>query len=276
MSITGEIAKVKDGDPTNLITRRQEDFKMVLPSQWNEKQVAWIRLAQAAVNKSPDLRRIATSNPGSLMRALMECARLGHEPGTNRFYLVPKGSSIEGWESWRGVVQRILNSGRYQKVVAEVVYEGEEFTFDPNNDDRPTHVIDWSARSKGAKPHMSYAYAVHHDGKATRVGVADPAYIAKVRAMGGPVWNKWEAEMYLKSAVNRLEAFVATSSEDHSYTPPTVEVGEPILESADGDMDADTDALDAELITDVSDATIVEEYPAADNAGVEDAETVEL
>lgn len=232
-SITGAVAVRDETAPASLIQRRKQDFFSVLPSQVVDH--VWLRLAESAVNKTPELRSAAQRDPGALMRALMDCARLGHEPGTDRFYLVPVGGRIEGWESYKGVIQRILNSGNYRKVVAEVVYEGETFKFNPNRDELPDHEIDWMARANG-KPLMSYAYALHHDGTATRVAVADPGHIAKVRAAAKGAsspkspWNQWPDDMYAKCAVKRLEAYVSTSNEDRRAKVSTiverVEVGE--------------------------------------------------
>ncbi|MDE8648160.1 recombinase RecT [Rhodococcus qingshengii] len=217
-SITGAVAKREASSPAALIQRRSDDFTRVLPK--HVVNSTWLRLAESAINKSSALQQAAANDQGALMRALMNCATLGHLPGSDKFYLVPVKGKIEGWESYKGILARILNSAKYRKVIAEVVYEGESFEFDPNNDERPKHKIDFAGRSKGGKPILSYAYGVHHDNTTTRVAIADPGYVAKVRGMssGGrgtsTVWSDWDYEMYLKSAVKRLEAFVATSNED--------------------------------------------------------------
>lgn len=255
-SLAGAALARQQNDPATLIQSRQADFYKVLPEQLRDPR--WIRLAESAVNKSPQLQNAARSNPASLMQALLKCASLGHEPGGNDFYLVPQKGGIEGWESWRGILKRILFSGKYSKVVAEVVYEGEEFEFDPNNDSRPRHKIDFLARSKGAKPLMSYAYAVHLDGTPSMVAVADPGHIAKIRAgKTGPTWNQWDTQMYLKSAIKKLEPWVDKSAED-KRRHTRVEVGEPI-------RDTELPALEGELLDEpVVDVTGLPEAPILD------------
>lgn len=238
-SLAGAALARQQNDPATIIQSRQADFFKVLPERLRDPR--WIRLAESAVNKTPQLQNAARSNPASLMQALLKCATLGHEPDGVHFYLVPQKGAVDGWESWRGLHRRIMNSGKYSKVVAVVVYEGEEFVFDQNNDAKPAHKIDYVLRARGAKPLMSYAYAVHHDGTPTTVAVADPAHIAKIRAgKSGPTWNNWDEQMYLKTAIKKLEPWVDKSAEDLRQQV-RVEVGEPI-------RDTTIPAIEAELI----------------------------
>ena len=250
-SITGTVA-IREQGGLSMIQRRSEDFFNVLPEHITNKR-AWLRLAESAVNRTPQLQQAAANDPGALMRALMNCATLGHLPGSDRFYLVPVKGKIEGWESYKGLVQRILNSGNYLRVIAEVVYEGETFKFNPNRDTFPDHEIDYMARSGGGKPLMSYAYAIQNDGTPTKIAIADPGYIKKVKgaSMGASgassPWNKWGDEMYLKCAIKRLEPWVEASNEDRRSTTAqaertdqtVVEVDEPTIEVIDGEYVVD-------------------------------------
>ncbi|MBM4575649.1 hypothetical protein GS415_04855 [Rhodococcus hoagii] len=220
-SLAGAVARQQQNNPAAMIQSRGSDFARVLPKQIKNPD-AWIRLAESAIAKSKPLQDAARNDPAALMRALMLCASLGHTPGTDHFYLVPVKGKIEGWESYKGIIRRILNTGEYDRVVAEVVYEGEDFEFDPNLDLKPMHKVDWAGRNKGMKPLMSYAYAVHHDGSPTRVAIADPGYIQRVKDASknsGGVWKAWDDAMYLKCAIKRLDGFVKTSSEDMRFEP---------------------------------------------------------
>ncbi|QDF15454.1 RecT-like DNA pairing protein [Gordonia phage Mollymur] len=212
-------AQQQSAGPGAMIRSRSEDFFKVMPSQVDQR--TWLRMAEAAVKAKPEIERAARTDPAALMRALLDCARLGHIPGTEDYYLTIRSNKIQGAESYKGMIQRILRSGLYTKVVAEVVYDVEhqagKFHWDPNDDsqDRPKHEIDWVARSGDAKPVMSYAYAVLRDGKATKVALATPRTIAKVKAMSrGQIWDKWDETMILKTAVRMLIDFVQTSTED--------------------------------------------------------------
>lgn len=212
MSLQNAAREQEENDPTAVIDRRKEDFFKVLPKHID--QVAWLRMAKSAVRKNPDLVDAAKRNPTSLCLALMDCARLGHMPGTDEFYLVPRRGGIDGDEGWKGIVDRILNSGAYSKIVCEVVYSNEQFEFDPNEDEKPRHKIDHFKRGAESEPVMAYAYAIGLDGKPSYVAVADPRYIKKVKAMSkGGVWGKWDEQMYKKTAIKLLVDYVETSSD---------------------------------------------------------------
>ncbi|QNL30545.1 RecT-like DNA pairing protein [Gordonia phage SpeedDemon] len=214
---SGNAPAQQQNSPFSLIESRSDDFFKVMPSQVDHR--TWLRMAQAAVKAKPEIERAASNDYAALMRALLECARLGHIPGTEDYYLTIRSGKIQGAESYKGMIQRILRSGQYSRVVAEVVYDTEyaagKFQYDRNTDDRPRHEIDWAARTRDAKPIMSYAYAVRFDGTTTAVAIADPRAVGKARALSkGKVWQDWDETMVLKTAIRRLIEFVDTSTED--------------------------------------------------------------
>lgn len=107
-TVTQAVA-VRDNGPEALVRHHRDDLTLVLPT--HVKGETWMRLATGALRRDENLRRTATRNPGSFMNALLECARLGHEPGTEAFYLVPFGSEVQGIEGYRGIVERIYRAG---------------------------------------------------------------------------------------------------------------------------------------------------------------------
>lgn len=213
-TVTSEVAK-RDNGPGAMIEQYRSDFTTVLPSHING--ATWVRLAQGVLRRDRNLARIAQQNPGSLMQALLECARLGHEPGTPSFYLVPMGGEIEGWEGYRGVIERIYRAGAVSNVKCEVVHEADTFRWNPTTMTKPEHEVDWFG-DRGAI-RGAYSYAEMRDGTVSKVVVINQAYIKKVRAMSrgsdkpSSPWVKWEEAMVLKTVIHRLEPFVPTSSE---------------------------------------------------------------
>lgn len=202
--------------PDELIETYGEHFATVLPSHLTQE--SWLRLALGVMRKSPELRQAAERDPGSLVVALMECARLGHEPGTKSFYLVPIGGKVEGWEGYRGVIDRMFRGGAVTSVKVEIVREGDKFRYDPGTMNRPEHEVDWFGGDRG-QIIGAYAYAELVGGATSRVVVIDRDYIAKVKkeAKGSgnasSPWQKWDEAMVLKTAAHRLEPWVPTSAE---------------------------------------------------------------
>ncbi|AMS02650.1 RecT-like ssDNA annealing protein [Gordonia phage Yvonnetastic] len=175
----------------------------------------FIRMTKSNVNRSDEIVAAVKRNPGLFMQAVMDSAALGHIPGSEYYYLTPRRDGISGIESWKGVAKRIFNTGRYQRIVCEVVYEGEQWEFQPGEDLKPKHVIDWDARQVGSKVRFTYAYAVDFEGNPSTVAVCTKLDLDKAQKQSrGKVWDQWYEQMAKKTAIKRLEDFVDTSAVD--------------------------------------------------------------
>lgn len=260
---TGSISQavaVRDNGPEAMVRQYREDLTGALPS--HVKGEIWMRLATGALRRDENLRRIATRNPGSLMNALLECARLGHEPASKSFYLVPFGNEVQGIEGYRGVVERIYRGGKIKVVHAEVVYEKDEFVWMPGTVDThqpprwegaqqvPFHRADWFSDRGDVKG--AFSYGTFHDGTPSRIVIINRTYINKVRkeskGSDNPKspWVKWFDQMVLKTVAHRLEPWVPTSTEWRRDEAPIVTVAQlpaggppqlPESASAPGDPD---------------------------------------
>lgn len=252
---------VRDNGPEAIVRQHREDLTLVLPT--HIKGETWMRLATGALRRDENLRRVAERNIGSLMNALLECARLGHEPGTESYYLVPFGNEVQGIEGYRGIVERIYRAGAVKAVKAEVVYENDHFEYHPGMD-RPEHKPNYfgdRGRIVGA-----YAYGVFADGSTSKVVLINRAYIDKVKKeskgsdRASSPWVKWEEGMVLKTVARRLEPWVPTAVEWRAEAPAATAVE---LPSADGpkaiaapavvqqdDGDEDEGPIEGELVDD--------------------------
>lgn len=213
--ISKEVAK--QANPLAVVMQYQNELGKSLPAAFRDDVPRWLMVAEMVVRKNQKLMDITKSDQGaSLMRALIDCARLGHEPGTDHFYLVPRGNTISGEEGYKGIIKRILNSGYYQRVVAQVVFENDDFDFDPVNDTTPFHV---KAEGPRGKPVQAYAFAVMWDGTPSTVAVATPERIAAAKAKSfgtdrkDSPWQSPTGVMYRKTAIKELAAYVHTSAE---------------------------------------------------------------
>ncbi|MFC9995664.1 recombinase RecT [Nocardia sp. NPDC127526] len=218
MSSIAAAAESAEVTPASIITKYRDDIAAVLPPSMRARLDRWIRLAIGAVNSNPELiSRVRADQGASMMQALMKCAALGHEPGQGLFHLVPKGQRIEGWEDYKGILQRIRRSGIYARTVVEAVYANDEFSYDVNHDERPNHK---PAKGDRGEPVHAYAYAVYPDGSITEVALATAQMIAesKSKARGADnansPWRNANAPMHKKVAIRALEKYVSTSAED--------------------------------------------------------------
>lgn len=221
-STNTELAKVPVGD---LVTRYGNDFGQVLPS--HIPMQTFVRLAQGVLRRNAKLRDAAQRNPISFVSALMECARLGHEPGTDQFALVPFRSKdaegeveIVGIEQYQGTIERMYRAGGIESVHAEVVYDFElaaRFQYETGMAE-PIHAPDWYHPNRGNQDCCLgvYAYARMKGGATSRVVYMPRAEVMTHKAVAkkdefwaGPFWKS----MWLKTAVHELEKWVPTSAE---------------------------------------------------------------
>lgn len=198
-----------------LVEKYRDDFAAVLPQ--HIKPDTFVRVAVGSLRRNPELAKAAAQDPASLLSALLDAARKGLEPGTEQYYLVPFGGSVQGIEGYQGIIERIYRAGAAQSVVVEVVRERDTFTYVPGRDERPVHKVDWFG-DRGVIV-GAYAYAIMRGGATSKVVVLNRQHIedAKANSRGAdrktsPWQTNYEA-MVLKTAARRLEKWVPTSSE---------------------------------------------------------------
>lgn len=260
-----------------VLERYEPQFAEVLPAHIESK--GFVGSAIAALRKDEDLARAATNDLTRFVGTLIECARLGHVPGTKEYYLtvrreksgnqmVPKIMGIEGY---RGVIERMYRSGAVASVIVREVCEGDQFDFIEGEDEKPRHKIDWFAdtdRRVEANIVGVYAYARLTNGSTSRVVVLSKKDLDATKARSdagrtgkGP-WSTDYRAMAWKTAAHRLEPWVPTSSE---YRAEQMRAAVQAAHARDkaGLPPAGVNPETGELDGDVVDADLVDE-PAAE------------
>jgi recombination protein RecT len=219
----GQEIQVRDEDIRSLVHTqvwaKRKEFANLLPAEVDADTFAG--LAASAMWKTPALAVAALNSPESLVNALRDCARLGHEPGTENYYLTVRGGAVLGIEGYQGVIQRMFNAGAVQAVHAEVVtYQEKLARRDPLPPEHQVPGGDWLDRNlapdnlKGV-----YAYAVLEGGVISRVVVMGRAQVMTHRDKAGKkdgfsqFWDgPFGVSMWLKTAAHELEKWVPTSA----------------------------------------------------------------
>ncbi len=219
----------RDAGPSQLIETYRADLTAVLPRHVKPEQ--WMRLSVGLLRKNKQLAQVAQANPWSLMSALLDCARLGLEPGVT-YHLVPFGSEIVGISDYKGLIELMYNSGSVRSVKSEVIRAGDlerhpddgkpRFLWEPDEMERPRFKPDWFADRGDLIG--AYAYAVMDDGAVSQVIVMNKGEIEKVRAVSKTAkksdspWNVWPDRMFRKTVLRQLAKFVPTSTEKLTAT----------------------------------------------------------
>jgi recombination protein RecT len=216
-------------DPKSVAVTKgyQHQFAEVLPDHIEAK--GFVGAALATLRKDPDLLKAAENSPTALVNTLMQCAQLGHTPGSKEFALTrryngkTKREEVVGLEQYQGVIERMYRSGAVASVIVREVCKGDTFDFVEGVHDRPVHDVDWFDGGVNRDDPESiigvYAYARLTTGATSRVVVLSKQDIEKARMnsdMGknnkGP-WHDHYCAMAWKTAAHRLEPWVPTSAE---------------------------------------------------------------
>jgi recombination protein RecT len=228
---TVSTAVARRSQAETLIEQYTGDFAQVMPE--HIKPATFVRLSQGLLRRDDKLAEAAAKNPGSFLAALLDCARLGHEPGTDAYALVPFGSEVQGIEQYQGEIERMYRAGAVSAVKAEVVRVNDYYEFDQATMQRPDHRPGWyCTEPPGQNRHARflsekdrgdlvgvYAYGEFPGGAVSRVVEMGKAEIDKHKAeakgtsRSDSPWVKWEKSMWLKTAVHELEKWVPTSAE---------------------------------------------------------------
>src|SRR5258708_2324460 len=113
----------RDAGIVNVMWDNRTHFAAVLPDHIDVK--SFLGTAAAALYASPALMNAAEKSSDSLITAIMLCAALGHQPGTDEYYLTPRTVRgrpvVLGIEGYRGLIERMYRSGAVKTVIVREV-----------------------------------------------------------------------------------------------------------------------------------------------------------
>jgi len=232
-TVTTAVA-TQEPQPVVLLRSYQDRFAVILPDHIEAKQ--FVGLAAAALYRDPALMTAANNSPGEFANVMLRCASLGHQPGTDEFYLIPRKSKkhnsrtiVQGIEGYRGIVERMYRSGAVASVIVREVCERDKFRFVEGVYDKPQHEWDmWHPENRGEMVGV-YGYAILNTGATSRVAILSKADVMAARDNSDGAtsdhspWNRLDAgkdlpqftgrSMWWKTAARRLEPWVPTSAE---------------------------------------------------------------
>jgi recombination protein RecT len=214
---------------------RDEDIRsLVLTQCWNQRKQfanllpadvdadAFAGLAAAALWRDPLLAVAALNSPDSLLISLREAARLGHEPGTEMYYLTVRGNKVLGIEGYQGVIDRMYRAGGVVAVHCDVITFDEDSAgaFVRHDPDPPSHQRSLARDLSVANLAGVYAYAILEGGACSQVVVMGRNEVMNHRAMAGKPGsenkNVWDGpfglSMWKKTPVDELRKWVPTSA----------------------------------------------------------------
>lgn len=109
-----------------MIKRNADIFKMALPKSITPERM--MRIAMTAVTKNPQL---AACTQASFFGSVLTAAQLGLEVNTplGHAYLIPYKNECQFQLGYQGVLELAYRSGKFKRIKAVVVHEGDEFIY---------------------------------------------------------------------------------------------------------------------------------------------------
>lgn len=188
------------------IVRMTPEFANALPS--HIKPEKFQRVLMTVVQQTPDLLK---ADRRSLFAACLKCAADGLIPDGREAALVVYSNKIQYQPMFMGIQKRARNSGEIAGLIAQVVYEKDEFVQRPEDFDNPIHHRPPALGSDRGRPIGAYALAKLKDGTVVSE-VMDVAEIEKIRAVSraaqkGP-WVQWWDQMARKTVFKRMSKWL--------------------------------------------------------------------
>lgn len=208
------IAKVPDNSLLGLLASPdvQAQINKVATKHLTAEKL--MRLVTGEVKKTPALAKCSVA---SVMRCVMEAARLGLQPGgaLGQFYIVPYGAEATPIVGYRGLITLARRSGKIRRLEAHVVYEADEFRVRFGTDPGLTHI----PSMKAERGDIVAAYmVVQMEGESIQVEVMTREDIIAIRdrsraSKNGP-WVTDFAEMCRKTVVRRGCKYLPMDTEE--------------------------------------------------------------
>ena len=148
-----EKAPAKSKQPTikQYIQVYKNEIAKALPSVMTPER--FTRIVTTAVSNAPEL---GECNPVSFIGAMMQAAQLGLEPNTalGQAYLIPYGKNVQFQLGYKGLIDLAYRSGEVRMIMAQIVYENDEFEFEYGLEPKLYHK---PAKENRGKPEWVYA-----------------------------------------------------------------------------------------------------------------------
>lgn len=212
------------------VAKMSDQIKNALPANITPERM--MRIAITALSKDG---KLSSSTPESFMGALLTSAQLGLECNTplGQAYLIPFWNSKKNCMEtqfqlgYQGLIDLCYRTGQYKKIVARVVYEGDDFDYSYGLEERLIH----RPHEKSDKPIYVYAiYELKNGASAFEVMSWDAIdkHAKKYSQSANSSYSPWKTDPESMAKKTVLKKVL-------KYAPKTVENAELIAEAVNGD-----------------------------------------
>ncbi|MFE2424855.1 recombinase RecT [Streptomyces hokutonensis] len=208
----------------------------------------------------PVLPKLRKCTPASVLQSVITCARFGLIPDGQQAVITADDRIATFIATYEGYVELMYRSGLVKAVVAQLVYEGDEYEFVPTarSGEEFVHRPNILASKKDRRPLFAYAFAWLDGGARSNVAIVTLEEAEEIRDEHSRAYQRAEANgeknslwhtrfdrMHLKTAIRRLAKLVPKSAELRALVAveEAAEDGKPQILAA---IDPETAGLEAD------------------------------
>lgn len=200
------------------LSAQKRQLESVLP-----KHLTPERLSRIALSECRRMPLLLECDPRTLFGAVISCAQLGLEPGSERglAYILPyrnnktKTVDVNLIIGYKGFVEMGWRSGMIKSIDANPVYENDLFEYQLGTDSFIRHVP--ALRDRGELIAAYCAINTTNGGSFFKIIGPDEAAKARAKSQGGnsdySPWKTSEPEMWTKTAIRRCYKLAPMSPE---------------------------------------------------------------
>ncbi|KUN32462.1 recombination and repair protein RecT [Streptomyces corchorusii] len=225
----------------------------------------------------PVLPKLRKCTPASVLQAVITAARFGLVPDGQQAVITADDGIATFLATYEGYVELMYRSGLVKSVVANLVYEGDEYEFVPTAraGEDFVHKPNVLTSKKNLKPLFAYAFAWLEGGARSNVAIVTLEEAEEIRDEHSRAYQRAEANgqknslwhtrfdrMHLKTAIRRLAKLVPKSAELRALiaVEQAAEDGTPQILTA---IDPETAALEGEARRAARAAEASQDVPAS-------------
>ena len=212
----GDVALVKT--KSNLMELFKANQRVINAALAGNKFITPAKLASfyySAVEKNPKILNCSTS---SVIDCLLKSAQVGLEVNTANNYacVVPYKGVLVFIIEYRGVLELAYRSGEIAKIEADVVYAGDDFSYQLLPETIIRHIPNYKEKRTDDKLIGAWVKVSYKDTTITPyLRFYSRAEIEKhqAKAQTQEIWNAWKPEMYMKTAIHIIGRWLPRTPE---------------------------------------------------------------
>lgn len=242
----------------NSINQYSQEGRLVLPKNYSPENAiksAWLKMQE--------IKDIAKCTPTSIANSLLEMVIMGLNPAKDQCYFIQYGNKLEMLPSYFGKITALKRIPGIESVNAQVIYEGDDITYDMNSDGRVSNIKHKQQFSniKEDKIIGGYCVIVYNGTEYGTIATMEQIQESWDMSKAAKNKSKYRTEFVKRTLISKATKWFINTIADEDLLISTIK------ENENRDFDEENSYS--------MDEVIIEEYNANEPSDIPDADFVE-